>query len=390
METEQAFLDEVRNFLRDNLTPDLAAAGRRTVGTHSEIEACRIWHRRLYERGWIAPAWPAQHGGTGWAPTQRFLFERECALADAPILFAGGLRSLGPLLIAAGTPEQRARYLGPILSGDDLWCQGFSEPGAGSDLAALRTRARRDGEDYVVDGSKIWTTGAHHANRMFALVRTSDGARPQEGITFLLIDMATPGIKVVPIIGFDGEHEFNQVFLDGVRVPAANRVGAENEGWAVAKQLMRFARSNNTTSGLLRRAMRGVERLIAADPSPDADLARRRAAIEIELRCFESFELRLLAGGRLAGDDEVASSLMKTLASELHQKVTELGIEVAGLRGAAAGGFDGNGSTQAAACAQATRKYFATRAASIYSGTNETHRNIVGRALLGPAPLPAH
>ncbi|KAB7742911.1 acyl-CoA dehydrogenase [Parvibaculum sedimenti] len=382
MEEDERFLGEVRAFLDEKLTPELRTAGRRTVGTHSQIEACRVWHRRLYERGWIAPAWPRAHGGTGWTARHRFLFEQECAANDAPLLFAGGLRSLGPLLIAEGTPEQRERYLKPILTGDDLWCQGFSEPGAGSDLAAVKSRAIADGDHYVLNGSKIWTTGAHHSNRMFALMRTSQGTRPQEGITFLLIDMDMPEIKVEPIISFDGEHEFNQVFFDDVRVPMANRVGAEGDGWSVAKQLMRFARSNNTTSGLLRRAYRGVERLLALGGGATDEIRLRRAAVEIDIRSFESFELRLLTGGRLSGDDEIASSLMKSMASELHQRITELGVEAAGPYGAVAEHLNGNASPLAEEAAHASCKYFSTRAASIYSGTNETHRNIIARSLI--------
>jgi acyl-CoA dehydrogenase len=192
------------------------------------------------------------------------LFDRECARQDAPVLFVGGIRSLGPLLIEQGTPEQRARFLTPMLSGRDLWCQGFSEPGAGSDLAAISTWAVRDGDSYVVNGSKIWTTGAHHANWMFAIVRTDDGEKRQQGLTFLLIDMASPGLLVRPIIGLAGDHEFNQVFFDDVRVPVAQRIGAENNGWTMAKRLMQLARSNNTPAALVGRVLRRTAQAVAA------------------------------------------------------------------------------------------------------------------------------
>ncbi|HEV2561189.1 MAG TPA: acyl-CoA dehydrogenase family protein [Rhizomicrobium sp.] len=358
------FVEEVRDFLGGALTPDLRQAGRETIGVHSEIGTCRIWHQRLYAKGWIAPAWPVGHGGTGWSLAQRFFFEQECARNDAPILFAIGLRSIGPLIIALGTPEQKRRYLHPILSGEDLWCQGFSEANAGSDLAAITTHAVALGDNYIVTGCKLWTTGAHLANRMFALVRTRSSGKPQDGITFLLIDMAAPGISVRPIVTLDGQHEFNEVTFDDVSVPIANRLGAENEGWGVAKHLMRFARSNNTNSSLLRRAWRGVERLQTASLEPA--LKMRMTEIEIELAAFESLEMRLLASGRLSGNDEAGSSLMKIAATELHQRIAELLLDAA----------DPYGGTT-----YPLLKYFGTRAASIYSGTNEIHRNVIAKHL---------
>ncbi len=379
----RSFLDEVRDFLQTNLTEDLREAGRRATGVHSEIGACRIWHRRLHRKGWIAPSWPAAHGGTGWNMAQRFAFEQECARNDAPILFAGGLRSVGPTIIALGTEEQKARYIPAILSGEDLWCQGFSEAGAGSDLAALSTRAAFDGRDYIVTGRKLWTTGAHISNRMFALVRTSTSRKPQEGITFLVLDMATPGIAVRPIVMIDGEHEFNEVILDEVRVPAANRIGAEGEGWAVAKHLMRFARSNNTNSSLLRRAWRAVERARAADGCDlEPSLKARLTEADIALVAFESLEQRLLASGRLSGDDEAGSSLMKVTATELHQRIAELLCDVAGPYGAAGARLPNSASAHLATGSFAMRKYLGTRAASIYSGTNEIHRNVLAKNLL--------
>lgn len=370
---DDVFRAELDAFLKTALTEDLRQAGRRTTGVHSDIAAAREWHRRLYERGWIAPAWPVAQGGCGWDARRRFLFDQECARNDAPVLFGTGIRSLGPLLIAMGTETQKRRYLPKILSGEDLWCQGFSEPGAGSDLAALTMAAVREGDQYVVTGRKVWTTGAHLANRMFALVRTARMDRPQQGITFLLIDMDSPGLTVRPIVTMDGEHEFNEVVFDAVRVPIANRIGEEDDGWAVAKHLMRFARTNNTTSGLLRRSWRALERNVAhAGLTGDPAFALRRAAVETDLAALEALELRLLSSGRLSGDDEAGSSLMKTVMTELHQRITELTLDVLGPHAASA--------TDPFA-AHAVTKYLATRAATIYSGTNEVHRNVMARHL---------
>jgi acyl-CoA dehydrogenase len=381
---EAAFVAEVRAFLARALTDDLRAAGRDTIGVHAEIGACRTWHRRLFERGWIAPAWPMAWGGTEWTPRQRFLFDRECALNDAPVLFAGGLRSVGPLLIEMGTPAQQRRYLPAILSGDDLWCQGFSEPGAGSDLAAISTRAVRQGDQYVVDGSKIWTTGAHHSNRMFAIVRTRDGERRQQGLTFLLIDMDSPGLTVTPILGLAGDHEFNQVFFDAVRVPVANRVGEEDEGWSVAKRLMQLARANNTPAALVRRAHRRATLAVAAvDPDQAQDLRRRLAGLEIELLAFEQLELAALPSGRPGGADQTTPSMLKLVGSELHQRIAELSAEAAGPYAAAGWTALGRAGADVDVGAHAMAKHLAVRAATIYSGTSETQRNVIARQLLG-------
>lgn len=381
---DAAFLAEVRAFLDAALTPDLRLAGRRTLGVHSEIVACRLWHRRLFERGWIAPAWPTAWGGTGWSARQRFLFDRECALNDAPVLFAGGLRSLGPLLIELGTPLQQQRYLPAILSGEDLWCQGFSEPGAGSDLAAISTRAVRDGEHYVLDGSKIWTTGAHLANRMFAIVRTADGERRQQGLTFLLIDMDSPGLTVTPIIGLDGEHEFNQVFFDGVRAPVAGRVGAEGDGWSVAKRLMQLARSNNTPAALVRRVLRRTaEAVMAAGAELEPGMRTRLAELEIELSAFEQLELAALPTGRPRAGEQATPSMLKLVGSELHQKVAELALAVAGPPAVAPLSAIGLAGEAIDEGARIVAKHFAVRAATVYSGSSETQRNVIARTLLG-------
>jgi acyl-CoA dehydrogenase len=380
---DAAFLAEVRAFLGVALTADLREAGRGTLGVHSDIAAGRLWHRRLFERGWAAPVWPIAWGGAGWSMRQKFLFDRECALNDAPILFAGGVRSLGPLLIEMGTPEQRARFIPGILSGDDLWCQGFSEPSAGSDLVAVTTRAVRVGDCYRVTGSKIWTTGAHHSNRMFAIVRTADGEKPHHGLTFLLIDMASPGLTVVPIIGLAGDHEFNQVFFDAVEAPVRNRVGDEGCGWTVAKRLMQLARSNNTPSALIRRVLRRAA--AASDVGADLEpgLRARLAALAIELEAFEAVELHALARGTVDAGDPRGSSMLKLIGSELHQKVAELAMQIAGPAAAAAlqalaveTGLDPRG-------AKAMAKHLCVRAASVYSGTSEIQRNVIGKYLLG-------
>ncbi|MBX3705925.1 MAG: acyl-CoA dehydrogenase family protein [Pseudomonadales bacterium] len=379
-DAEHAFRAEVRQFLDAALTEELRAAGRATVGTHSEIGASRRWHQRLHERGWITPAWPVEHGGTGWTARQRLIFDRECAAHDAPVLFAGGIRNVGPLLIALGSAAQQAFYLPRIRSGADLWCQGYSEVVAGSDLANLRTSARRVGDHYVINGRKIWTTGADLADRMFALVRTRAAGKPQQGITFLLVDMRTPGIRVRPVQTISGEAEFNEVTFEDVQVPVEDRVGAEDDGWTVAKQLMYYARASNTTCGLLRRALRRTTELQARCGTTEPGARRRLDEAELRLAALERIEYAAAGSDRTAAR-EFHASTMKLLATELHQRITEVALELAGPL--ALEQRDAMQSLAATPFAHAASKYFATRAATIYSGTSEVHRNILGRQLVG-------
>lgn len=380
---EDMFLEEVQAFLDRALTPDLREASRRTVGIYTDLTASLAWQRRLHAQGWVAPAWPQAWGGAGWTARQRYLWDQACVRHDAPVLFATAIRSLGPLLIEMGTPEQRTEHLPKILSGEELWCQGFSEPGAGSDLAALSTRAIRDGDGYVVTGSKIWTTGAHLSSWMFALVRTADADRKQAGLTFLLIDMASPGLIVTPIRDIAGQTELNQVFFDQVRVPVLNRVGAEGEGWSVAKRLMQLARSNNTPASIVGRSLNRVRQALAASgPDLERSLRRRLAELEIELDNFAGMEAAALPEGRPDASAKALPSILKLIGTELHQKVNALGVEIACAYGAPSPSCGEFGDPQLDAAQRFMSKHLAGRASTIYSGSSETQRNVIYRERL--------
>lgn len=380
---DDGFLEEIQAFLDRALTPELREASRRTIGVYTELEASLVWHRRLHAQGWVAPAWPHAWGGAGWTSRQRYLWDRACVLNDAPVLFATAIRTLGPLLIEMGTPEQRSRHLPKILNGEELWCQGFSEPGAGSDLAALSTRAVREGDDYLVTGTKLWTTGAHLSNWMFALVRTADADRKQAGLTFLLIEMGSPGLTVTPIRDIAGQTELNQVFFDQVRVPVSNRVGAEGEGWAVAKRLMQLARSNNTPAAVVGRSLNRVRQaLAAAGPDADRTLRRRLAELEIELDSFAGMELAALPDGRPDAGAKALPSMLKLVGTELHQRVNALGVEVACSCGAPSPTYGEFGDPHLDAAQRFMSKHLAGRASSIYSGSSETQRNVIYRERL--------
>jgi acyl-CoA dehydrogenase len=391
---ERAFQGEVRAFLDEALTPDLREAGRLGASAFSEPEHSLPWQRKLYEKGWVAPSWPREYGGAGWSEMQRAIFSSECARAGAPSLSPMGLRMVGPCIMGYGTAEQKAYYLPRILAGEDYWCQGYSEPGSGSDLASLQMRADSDGDDYVLNGSKIWTTQAHHANRMFCLVRTKFDGKPQQGITFLLLEMKTPGITVKPIITLAGDHEVNQVFFDDVRVPKSGRLGEENRGWTVAKYLLEFERGGGSAPGL-KVALARVRAMAAAEAADDGEtllqdaaFRSRLAATEVAIEAIEMTEHRVLAdlaGGRNPGP---ASSMLKTQGTEAIQAIDELAIDAAG----AYAGVDQLDARRPGANIKpigprhsltAMPRYLNNRAASIYGGSNQIQRDIMARLILG-------
>lgn len=389
-----AFQKEVRDFLASALTPELREAGRKATSVFMDKRFSLAWQKILHERGWVAPSWPKAYGGTGWSEMQRYIFAAECARAGAPGLAPMGLKMVGPVIMGFGTDEQKAYYLPRILSGEDYWCQGYSEPGAGSDLAALQLRAVRDGDDYVLNGSKIWTTHAHWANRMFCLVRTRTEGKAQAGITFLLLEMDSPGIKVDPIITLAGEHEVNQVFFDNVRVPVANRIGEENAGWTVAKYLLEFERGGGSSAGLkvtfgriceLARVERGDDgRRLIDEPG----YRSRLAAAGAQLEAIEMTEHRVLAALASGKNPGPASSMLKTQGTEAMQRLDELAVEGAGYYAA----VDQKEAREPGSnvphigpdhSLTVMARYLNNRAGSIYGGSNEIQRDIMAKLVLG-------
>ena len=331
---ELRFRDEVRAFIAARLSPELRRASSLNVSFFSDPDIVTPWQRALHERGWVAPGWPQEHGGPGWTATQRWIFESECAAAGAPQLSPMGIKMVGPVLMRFGTLEQKNFYLPRILSGEDRWCQGYSEPGSGSDLASLKTRAVRRDDHYIVNGTKIWTTHAHFANRMFALVRTSDEPRQQDGISFLLIDMASPGITIRPIMMISGDHDVNQVFFDEVKVPVTNLVGEEGRGWTCGKYLLEFERGGGVNSPKLRYALEKVRGLANSDLSYKAishpEIATKLSEIELDVQTLEFLELQVLSALQRGENPGPVSSVLKLRASEIHQAISRVGVEMVG------------------------------------------------------------
>jgi len=386
-----AFQQEVRTFIAENYPEELR--GKQDEGEELSKEDFLAWHKVLYKKGWVAPAWPVEYGGTGWTPTQRFIFSEETARADCIRLMPFGLAMVGPVIYTFGTPEQKAYFLPRILSGDDWWCQGYSEPGAGSDLASLRTTAVADGSDYIVNGQKTWTTMAQHADWGFFLVRTDKDAKQQEGISFLLIDMKSPGITVRPIITLGGEHEVNEVWLEDVRVPQSQRVYEENKGWTCAKFLLAHERTGIAGVAASKRGVEKVKAIARTELDGDKPLIqnaffkRKIAELEVDLTALEFTELRSLAGPNAGRGPGPESSLLKIKGSEIQQRLTELTLEAVGHYGAPyfRGFWDGDNEHPIGPdyAHRAAPTYFNVRKTTIYGGSNEIQRNIIAKMVLG-------
>ncbi|MAT91175.1 MAG: pimeloyl-CoA dehydrogenase large subunit [Halioglobus sp.] len=383
---ELAFRDEVRTFLAEAWDDELKAK----IADHTSMKEGMIeWHHRLNARGWMAPNWPVEYGGTGWSVTQTFIWNSERAAAGAPEPVAFGVVMVASVIIAYGSEEQKQHYLPRILNSQDWWCQGYSEPGAGSDLASLKTRAERDGDEYVVSGSKIWTTYAQHADWIFCLVRTDSSGRKQEGISFLLIDMNSPGITVRPIETIDGFHHLNEVFFDNVRVPVANRIGEEGKGWTYAKSLLVHERLSIAEVADSKRALTELRELARQEVNggvsllDDAQFAARLAQVEIELMALEYTELRALADiaeGKPPGPE---SSLLKLQGTEIQQTLQELRMDIAGYYSGTLQGDLSPAQLGHAYADYAQKMYFRGRASSIYGGSNEVQKNITAKYALG-------
>ncbi|MBT3788011.1 MAG: pimeloyl-CoA dehydrogenase large subunit [Alphaproteobacteria bacterium] len=386
------FQHEVRTFLVENLPADVKDRSDR--GLHITREHMILWQKKLAAKGWIAPNWPEEHGGPGWSLTKKFIYNSEYALSGAPGVSPFGVSMVGPVIYTFGSDEQKAKYLPDILNTDALWCQGYSEPGSGSDLASLKTRAVRDGDDYVINGQKIWTSWAHLADMMFCLVRTNTEVKNQEGISFVLIPMDSPGITVRPIIGIDLEHSLNEVFFDDVRVPIANRVGEEDKGWTYAKFLLgnernlvaRVARSKYQLTRLIEIA--GKEVAYGGRLLDDPDFKRKIAKLEVDLMALEYSELRYLSQDMAGRKLTAEPSMLKIKGAEIAQTLKGLLVEALGVYGTpyetdeeTGARNDGPIGPDHAHGNQADNLY--QRAATIYGGSNEVQRNIVAKMMLG-------
>ena len=389
---EISFQEEVRDFLKQELTQDLVNAAKHASAVFTEKEVAMKWQKKLANKGWLVPSWPEEYGGTNWTQTQRYIFSSECAKAGAPNLIPMGLAMIGPLLLGKGTKEQKDYYIPRIISGEDYWCQGYSEPGAGSDLASLQCKAERVGDEYVINGTKIWTTHAHLANKIFCLVRTDNSGKNQEGITFLMLDMNQPGVKVEPILTMAKDHDFNQVVFTDAVAKVSDRIGEENQGWSVAKYLLEFERSGGIGGSKSLSDLDFIRRLIKKISSTHKDSSfadtynAKVAELEIKALSIQYTSLRILSSLTKGDSPGPESSMMKTLVTDLEQEISELTLEVIGYYGIP---FQDTslGSNKPAIGDEDYRsiagKYQNLRATTIYGGSNEIQRNIMAKAVLG-------
>jgi len=387
---DEAFRAEVRTFLAANLPADLQNKVRKHLRLKREDYV--RWHKIVAKQGWAAPAWPTEFGGPGWDATQRHIWEEECAIAGTPPILPFGVNMVAPVIMAFGSPEQKAYYLPRILDCTDWWCQGYSEPGSGSDLASLKTSAVREGDHYIVNGQKTWTTLGQHADMIFCLVRTDPNVRKQEGISFLLIDMKTPGITVRPIIMLDEDHEVNEVFFDNVRVPVANLVGKENKGWTYAKYLLGHERTGIAAVGRSKRELLFLKKIANQQQKngkpllEDPLFAVRVANLEIELMALEVTVLRTIS--QEAHGPGPQASVLKVCGSEIQQMLTELMVEALGPQALPFDPAYLDGEREHALAgdddaAPLAGYYFNFRKTSIYGGSNEIQKNIITQMILG-------
>jgi len=384
---QDAFRAEVRAWLDENLSSRLADKVR--TSKHLSKQDMEDWHAKLHARGWLANHWPEEYGGPGWGPVEKFIFEDECAMANAPRIVPFGVSMLGPVLLKYGSDAQKAHYLPRILDGTDWWCQGYSEPGAGSDLASLKTTAVKEGDHYIVNGQKTWTTLGQYADWIFCLVRTSKEGKPQEGISFLLIDMKTPGIEVRPIHLLDGDHEVNEVWFSDVKVPVENLVGPENQGWTLAKYLLTYERTGIAGVGFSTSALAELKAVIGkTEKATDPLFAARVARVEIALENMKTTNMRVLASAAGGAAPGAESSLLKIKGTEIRQEINALFMHAMGpqaqpfISEALEEGYNGPEIGPEGA-AWAAKDYFNNRKLSIFGGSNEIQKNIVSKAMLG-------
>jgi alkylation response protein AidB-like acyl-CoA dehydrogenase len=384
-EAEQAFREEVRVFVQRSLP----AETRRKVleGLHLSKEDTVGWHRLLAARGWGAPNWPTEFGGTGWDPVRQYIFEEECAAWGAPALLPFGLKMVGPVIMAFGNAAQQKRFLPRIAAAEEWWCQGYSEPGSGSDLASLKTSAVRQGDHYLVNGQKTWITLAQHADWIFCLVRTDAAAKAQEGISFLLIDMKTKGVAVRPIVTMDGGAEINEVWFEDVKVPVENVVGQENKGWTYAKFLLGHERTNIAGVGVSKRQLQRLKRIAASETcngrplALDPLFAARIAQVEIELMALEITNLRVISADAARKAPGPEASLLKIKGTEIQQALSELMMQAVGPYAIPFQREDG-ALVGPAYAAPLGPTYCNLRKTSIYGGSNEIQKNIVSQSIL--------